>query len=207
MMDEVEQVAAGIGRLAAFWRTARWQARGADGLHPTQAEVLVRVADRPARLGALARELGVTAATLSDSVSTLVDKGLAARAPDPADGRAQQIRATADGRATAAALGPAPEALMAQIAAMPAAERGAMLRALTRIIRGLQEAGAIPVQRMCVTCRYFRPDAHDDAARPHHCALVDAAFGDAALRLDCGEHEDAPAPDRAKAWEVFAGAQ
>jgi hypothetical protein len=42
---------------------------------------------------------------------------------------------------------------------------------------------------MCVTCRYFRPHVHSDPERPHHCAFVDAPFGDRALRLDCRDHE------------------
>jgi len=194
MTDEIDQIAAGFGRLAAFWRASRWQEAGDHGLNPTQAEILARISVGPARTGALAQALGVTSATLSDSVSALVAKGLAERRPDPADGRAQQIAATPAGLAKAAQLPTAPASLRAQIAALPEAERGALLRTLTRIIRGLQEAGAIPVQRMCVSCRYFRPNVHADAARPHHCAFVDAAFGDARLRLDCGEHETA-APD------------
>jgi len=194
MTDEIDQIAAGFGRLAAFWRASRWQDSAAHGLHPTQAEILARIAVAPERTAALAQALGVTSATLSDSVSALVAKGLAERRPDSSDARAQRVTATAEGLTTAAHLPAAPTALRDQIAAMPQAERGALLRALTRIIRGLQEARAIPVQRMCVTCRYFRPNLHADAARPHHCAFVDAAFGDARLRLDCGEHETA-APD------------
>jgi hypothetical protein len=69
-----------------------------------------------------------------------------------------------------------------------------------KIIRGLQEAGDIPVQRMCVTCRYFRPNVHDDRDRPHHCAFVDAAFGDPQLRLDCTEQEPASAAESRANW-------
>lgn len=203
MSDEIDQIAAAFGRLAAFWRASRWQDAADHGLHPTQAEILARIAAEPARAASLARALGVTPATLSDSVSALVSKGLAERRPDPADGRAQRVAATPEGLATAARLPAAPEALREQIAALPEADRGALLRALTRIIRGLQEARAIPVQRMCVTCRYFRPNVHDDARRPHHCALVDAAFGDARLRLDCGEHEEAEPDLKARNLERF----
>lgn len=191
MSDEIDQIAAGIGRLAAFWRASRWQDAWEHGLHPTQAEILARIAAEPRRNATLAQALGVTSATLSDSVSALVAKGLAERRPDPSDRRAQRVAATPEGLGIAARLPGAPRALQHQLAALPETERGALLRTLTRIIRGLQEARAIPVQRMCVTCRYFRPNAHDDAAAPHHCAFVNAAFGDARLRLDCGEHDAA----------------
>ena len=203
MTDDIDQIATGFGRLAAFWRASRWQDTAVHGLHPTQAGILRRIVAGTGRGAVLAGELGITPATLSDSVSALVAKGLAERRPDPGDGRALRIVATPAGHATAADLPAAPPSLRDQIAAMPEAERAALLRALTRIIRGLQEAGAIPVQRMCANCRFFRPHAHDDAARPHHCAFVDAAFGDATLRLDCGEHEAASPDAAAAAWQRF----
>jgi DNA-binding MarR family transcriptional regulator len=206
MTDAIDQIATGFGRLAAFWRASRWQETAAHGLHPTQAEILQRVAARPERPADLARALGVTPASLSDSVSALVAKGLVGRRPDPADGRAHQVAPTAAGLALAARLPGAPAILRAQIAALPGHERAALLRTLTRLIRGLQQARAIPVQRMCATCTHFRPHAHDDPARPHHCAFVDAAFGDAALRLDCGDHDAAPAEAAAASWRRFEAA-
>jgi hypothetical protein len=59
------------------------------------------------------------------------------------------------------------------------------------------------MSQMCVTCRFFRPYAHPGAAAPHHCALVDAPFGDAQIRLDCPEHQAAPAQVAESAWAAF----
>jgi hypothetical protein len=56
---------------------------------------------------------------------------------------------------------------------------------------------------MCVTCKYFRPNVHPDKRAPHHCAFIDAAFGDEALRLDCAEHEQAGAAESARLWNEF----
>jgi hypothetical protein len=57
-----------------------------------------------------------------------------------------------------------------------------------KMIRALQDGGQIPLSRMCVTCRYFRENAHEQGP-PHHCAFVDAPLGVAELRMDCNEHE------------------
>ena len=192
MSEQVQQILAGLGRLAALGRAGLWQAGMPLGLNPTQAEMLARIVQRPQRGADLAAHLGVSAASASDSVASLVAKGLALRAPDPADRRARLICATPRGREVAARIPTAPAALTQAIDALPGADRAQMLAGLHRLIRHLQDAGAIPVQRMCVTCRYFRPHAHDDAARPHHCDFVNAAFGPAGLRLDCGDHEMAP---------------
>lgn len=205
MSDPAAQIAHALSRLALFWRAAGWQAAGSRGLTPTQAEILQQVAARgPLRGGDLAQALGVSAPTLSDAAGALVAKGLARRQPDPADGRASRVAPTDAGAQLAADLPQMPEALRPAIAALPEAERTGLLRGLVQLIRGLQQAGAIPVQRMCVTCRHFRPHAHDDAARPHHCAFVDAAFGDAALRTDCADHGETTAEEGARIWARFA---
>lgn len=81
-----------------------------------------------------------------------------------------------------------------------------LLRSLVKVLRALQEAGDIPLQRMCVTCTHFRPHVHPDPANPHHCAFVDAPFGDRHLRLACPDHVVAEPARQDDAWHRFAGA-
>ena len=201
------QIAAALSRLALFLRSAGWQAARAKGLTPTQAEILAHLARRgPTRGAALAEALGVTPATLSDSAAALVAKGLAERRPDPTDARAMLLHLTTDGATAISDMPEAPMDLLAALGDVPPRDRAALLRGLVTVIRSLQEAHAIPVQRMCVTCRHFRPHAHDDAAAPHHCAFVDAAFGDADLRVDCGDHEEVEKRERARIWARFRDA-
>lgn len=204
MPNQTNQIVFGLGRIAALLRAGQWQAGSDAGLNPAQAGILSRIADRPMRPSDLAAHLGVSSASLSDSVSSLVAKGFAERQPDPEDGRARRIAPTAAGAALAASLPVAPDALKGALAALPELERARFLRVLVTLIRTLQEARAIPAQRMCVTCRHFRPNAHDDADRPHHCTFVNAAFGDARLRLDCGDHETAPPDATAANWRRLA---
>lgn len=200
MVDQGEQIVSGLARLAAFGRTEMWQAATAHGLTPTQAEILQRIAQRPERASDLAAHLGVTAATVSDSVAALRAKGLVDRSPDPVDRRAWQLVPTEAGRQLLGRFPAGSGQLLGAIAGLPEADRTALHRALIRLIRALQEARAIQVQRMCATCRHFRPHAHVDAGAPHHCDFVDAAFADAELRLDCGEHEMAPVAEVAANW-------
>jgi DNA-binding MarR family transcriptional regulator len=179
-----------IAKLGLVLRHHAWQRRRHDGLTPTQAQALATLAARePHRVGELARTLGVTQPTTSDAVAALVRKGLVARERDSADGRAARLTATSAGARLAAESAQWPDALLAAVDALSAEDLASLLRGLSAVIRELQERGEIPVQRMCVTCRYFRPHVHAEADRPHHCAFVDAPFGDRALRLDCADHE------------------
>lgn len=203
MDRQFAEILFGLGRVATVLRAAQWQAAGDLGLSPTQAEILGRIALRPMRPAGIAAHLGVSAASASDSISALVAKGLALRQPDPDDGRAQRLVPTAAGSDLAGGLAALPEHLQTALSQLSEGDRAGLLRTLTLLIRNLQDARAIPVQRMCVTCRHFRPFAHADADRPHHCAFVDAAFGDASLRLDCGDHEPALAEDAQAAARRF----
>ncbi|MGV2080261.1 MULTISPECIES: hypothetical protein [unclassified Rhizobium] len=89
------------------------------------------------------------------------------------------------------------------IGALGDAAQEELLVTLITVIRQLQEKNAIPVQRMCVTCRYFDPFAHSQSDKPHHCHFVHAPFGQRELRVDCREHELADPTSRAATWDAF----
>lgn len=191
-MGTESNIATGLSRIGLYLRSAAWDQAGAKGLTPTQAQTLAHLSARgPRRISDLAAEAGVTQPTASDAVAALVRKGLTARRPDPVDGRASLLHLTAAGRVTAQETAAWPDALLGALAAIGPEDRGAFLRSLMAMIRALQNSGEIPAQRICATCTHFRPNAHPGAERPHHCAFVDAAFGDAALRLDCADHKPA----------------
>lgn len=202
------QIVAGLARLGTYMRGWRWRRADALGLTPTQSQILLFLsAQGSARITALAGEIAAAQPTASDAVAALIRKGLAEKRSDPRDGRAIAIAATAKGLEQAQAIPEGPAALLEAVHALPEGERALLLRTLTQLIRSLQNRGEIPAQRLCVTCRFFRPNVYSNPQKPHHCAFVNAAFGDAALRLDCGEHEPADPAEAGAAWRRFAGAE
>jgi hypothetical protein len=78
----------------------------------------------------------------------------------------------------------------ASIASIAAAAQADLLLNLLSIIRHLHQQGIISVQRMCFTCRHYRPG---QAGQPHFCQLLNAPLTTAELRVDCPEHEAAAA--------------
>lgn len=194
----------GLARLGTVLRARGWRQAEPGGMTATQAQILAYLVARgSARMGAVAEEIAVTQPTATGAVAALVRKGYVEKLRDPADGRATLLRPTAGGRGVAGGIAEWPDVLLAAVDALDGGEREVLLRALVKMIRELQQRGAIPVQRMCVSCRHFRPNAHAGTARPHHCTLVDAEFGDVMLRLDCGEHEQANAEVSGRRWTRF----
>lgn len=204
-----ERVAQALERIATALRSDAWGESRARGLTPTQAQILGYLrfrGPRGARVSEVAEALAVRAATASESTDALVRKGLVRKARVSEDGRARLVLLTAAGRREADRLAGWPEFLLRAVRALPEAEQAAFLRVLLKTIRELQRAGRIPVSRMCVTCTYFRPYAHPDPKAPHHCAFVDAPFGDGLLRVECQDHQPASAEQAEANWKRFVRA-
>jgi DNA-binding MarR family transcriptional regulator len=199
------RVTTGLAKVGLALKQQAWAEAGGRGLTPTQGQALALLRASPGglRLGELAGRLGVTAATTSDSVGALQRKGLVAKAALAGDGRAVLVRLTPAGVREAAAAAAWPDFLLEAVDELSPDEQAAFLRGLVTMIRTLQERGRIPVARMCVSCRFFRPYRHDHPTTPHHCAFVDAPFGDGELRLDCPDHDTAPPDQAARTWRVF----
>lgn len=203
-----ERVATGLARIGVALKARAWKGATPEGVTPTQAQALALIAGarEGLRLDRVARELGVSAPTASDAVAALVAKGLALRGRAADDGRAVALRPTEAGAALAARVADWPDFLARAVTALDEGERVVFLRGLVKIIRTLQEQGAIAPQRICVSCVHFRPNVHADPAAPHHCGFVDAAFGEAALRLDCADQAPAPPALAADIWTRWSGA-
>jgi DNA-binding MarR family transcriptional regulator len=200
-----KRVTIGLAKIGIALKQQAWAEAGGRGLTPTQGQVLALLRANPdgLRLGALAEQLGVTAATTSDSVTALQRKGLVTKEPMAGDGRGVIVLLTPTGTREAAAAAAWPDFLLEAVGELSTVEQATFLRALVSMIRTLQEKGRIPVARMCVSCRFFRPYQHDNPARPHHCAFVDAPFGDGELRLDCPDFRTAPDEQAAQTWLAF----
>lgn len=205
--DPIDQrMVAGLCKICLAIRSNAWQGAKQLGLTPTQGQILILLQEKngvPARLTEVAQGLAITPATASDTVSALVEKELVKKTKAPDDARAIAIALTEKGEREATNATSWPDFLLKATQDLSLTEQESVLRGLMKIVRSLQENGDIPVTRMCVTCRFFHPNVYEDSDRPHHCAFVDAPFGDRHLRLDCPDHETADTESRQRNWERF----
>ena len=196
----------GLVKIGLAARHQAWVGAGAQGLSPTQGQILALLRLRPdvgLRLSALAEALAVTPATASVAVRALTGKGLVDKTPVPGDARAVALTLTPDGQREAARAAGWSDFLLAAVEALTPSEQETFFRGVVKMIRTLQERGEIPVSRMCVTCRFFRPNVHAHPEPPHHCAFVDAPFSDRHLRLECLDHQTASPAQARHAWDAF----
>lgn len=185
-------------RLSTAMRSQAWEWAEGAGLTPTQGEILVLLMQRkgPMRLGEIARETALTAATTSDAVSTLESKGLVEKRRALDDGRALAVRLTGRGRTAAKRAAQWPDFLAKAVGTLRDEEQSIYYRTLLKTVRQLEVQDHIGPHRMCVTCMHFEPGKNPKKT-PHHCELLDLSMADTDLRLDCPGMKP-PTPPRRK---------
>jgi DNA-binding MarR family transcriptional regulator len=202
-----QALASALRRLANLAHTSSWDQWATQRLTPTQRRILDVVASRrdSLTLSALARELGVTPATASDSVGALESKGLVQKRRSNVDGRALALMLTSEGRRSVTALAALPDPLRDAFGSLTEGEQEIFYRSAIKMIRGLQESGALPISRMCVRCRFFDPFKAPGSETPHHCTLMDTPLADRHLRIECAEQEFGDEDAQNAVWDRFNG--
>jgi DNA-binding MarR family transcriptional regulator len=202
----VDHITAGLGKIASALRSQAWEGGTERKLTPTQGQILVLLGEREGqsvRLNDVASALCLSAATASDAIITLVEKQLVKKERSAEDQRALVLTLTAAGRREAQETRGWTAVVEAGVRSLTPDEQAVFLRGLTKVIHSLQVQGVISVVRMCAGCTYFQPYVHADAARPHHCGLVNKPMGEGQLRLDCPDFVPGEAVELQRRWDVF----
>ncbi len=126
-----------VGRLSRRLRSTR----AGGGLSPTKTSVLFTIVrDGPLGLSELAELEGLNPTMLSRVVAHLAEAGLARRLPDPKDGRAALVEATAAGRRLREQIhAERDDALGLRLERLTADERAQLLAALPLLERLAEE--------------------------------------------------------------------
>ena len=198
-----ERIVSAISRIANVLRSGAWQFATAEGLNPTQVDILQILLSRDAgvRLSWMAQQIGVTTASASDSVASLVAKKLVEKGRASDDGRAIAISLTIEGKRLAKKINSAMSFAFDAVSELPDASQQAMFDGLLATIGRLQQSERFPEIRACVTCQHFVANEHKNAKAPHHCQLVNAPLPQMLLRLDCEEHAAADAATTTLNWK------
>jgi DNA-binding MarR family transcriptional regulator len=205
--SRVQNLVVGLQKIGLVMRHHQGTETGPDKVNPLEMQTLQLLFarhDQTIAISTIATELGVTDDTALMVVRQLASKRLVLTSLREDDEAFKQVRLSLTGRCQAEIAIGWPDVLTGTVDRLSPAEQSDLLSRLIHMIRLLQEAGDIPIARMCVTCRYFRPGVHADPERPHHCDYVDAAFGSRDLRLDCHEHEPAEPQRVMENWVVVS---
>jgi DNA-binding MarR family transcriptional regulator len=182
-----EKITAGIERLATVGRSLLWQEAQEQRVSPIQFQILAFLYGHShfsVTLTGLAREFGVTKATISDAVKSLEAKELISRTPDPNDKRLLYIHLMDEGRDIVMDSANYLSPIVAAIDEMQSSDLVIAWKVISTTIHQLSLQNVIHLQRMCFSCRHYSLSGNE-----HHCALLGLVLHDAQIRLDCPEHQ------------------
>ena len=187
-----QQAALGLEQLASLVRAQSWRTDKSPSLPPTQAAVIGMLDAGPVGLKArqIAERLGISPASLSDSLKALEAKGWIVRDGDPADRRAALARLSRQGRAIAKQLCDPGQGMGRLVQDLEEEDVGALLRVTQLLVMQAQHQGLATGLRTCLGCRFFRPYG-GSSNQPHFCDFIGQPLGDSELRMDCAEQSPA----------------
>jgi hypothetical protein len=136
-------------------------------------------------------------------VSALESKGLVRKQRSTTDGRALALVLTDEGQHSARHLASLPDPLWGAFDVLADTEQETLYRLSIKMLRGLQQNGALPTSRMCLRCKFFDPFRYVGSPTPHHCHQMQTPFAERQLRIDCPVFEAGNAAAQAELWERF----
>jgi len=196
--DVASKIVVALERLCQAFRVLLWEEAKVHHLSPIQIQFLVYLlyhSPELCRISQLAREFGLTQATVSDAISVLEEKALVSRELWHEDRRVSTLKLTIDGQELAIKLSTWADVISQCISSFSFEEQEAIFLFLIRLIESLQRAGIISVARMCITCRFFQPNVAPESDSPHYCRLINKPLANSQLRIDCPDHEPALIPE------------
>jgi DNA-binding MarR family transcriptional regulator len=182
-------IVASLERIAQAFRVLLWQESKEFALSPIQVQVLIFLlyhSDEKRKVSYLADEFNMTKATISDTVKTLEQKNLIVKHYEPHDTRSYIIHLTPKGEEIASKTSLFTQEICTPIDKLHPNDKTNLLLSLFDIIRHLNKAGVINIQRMCVNCSYYQTT---EAGQTHFCGLLNQNLATSDLRLDCPEHK------------------
>ncbi|WP_373517923.1 MarR family winged helix-turn-helix transcriptional regulator [Pricia sp.] len=181
------KIVVALERISEAFRVLLWQEGKEHALTPIQLQLLLFIqfhSPEKCKVNYLAQEFNLTKPTVSETVRLLAIKKLIDKETDPIDTRSYSIYLTEKGKKIAAKCSSFAGALEKPIHTFSETQKEILYQSLLELIEKLNKAGIITVQRMCFSCRFYRPGKEND-----YCKLLEKKLCKPDLRVDCPEHE------------------
>lgn len=180
------KIVVALERLSVAFRVLLWEESKRNSLSPIQIQILIFLlyhSKEKSKVSYLASEFNLSKATISESIGSLLRKGLITRKANPDDTRSYNLQLTAPGMRLAIESADFAAAMVNPLALLATDQKETMLLALLHIIRELNRSGIIAIQRMCFTCAYYSVTNGSN-----YCRLLQSGLANSELRVDCGEY-------------------
>jgi DNA-binding MarR family transcriptional regulator len=183
-------ITVGISRLADACRVMIWEVCKDLKISPIQAQILIFCRYHPVeqcKVGYLAREFNLSKPTISDAVKTLVEKKLVVREQQAGDFRSYNIFLTESGQVMADQVGNYPSKITKMLQNFAPEDKMGGYICLLRLLKDMQDIGILPQQRMCLSCKHFKPNPDGSV---FYCTAIHLTSSMSEQRIDCPLYEE-----------------
>ncbi|MCB0702894.1 MAG: MarR family winged helix-turn-helix transcriptional regulator [Candidatus Kapaibacterium sp.] len=181
------KITVALERISEAYRVLLWEKAKEFKLSPIQIQILVFVNSHKSKyctVSYMADEYNITKATISDSVKSLLSKGLIEKLPKENDTRSYIISLSDSGKNIIDSLNKYSSELFNPLNEMSTEKQENLWGNLSEIITKLHNSNIISMQRMCFSCKYYK-----HIRKGHYCGLLEKEMKTIDIRLDCPEHE------------------
>ena len=177
-----------IEKLAFVFRHLLWDIGRKKRLTPIQIQILVYLARHSrkfCRASYISKEFGVSKATVSDAVRSLVKKKFVSKKVLNEDKRVHILELSSSGRNVSKKLSNWAKDVQKCISRFSPETKTKVMVFLMELIASLQRAGIITISRMCILCENFQMNVYPKSSKPHYCRLTNTQIGVEDLKIDC----------------------
>lgn len=181
-----QKIVAAFERISQALRTLAWRTGKSLSLNPAQTQVIVFLHEHPrlsSKISTLAKEFGISNATMSDTIRLLEGRQLICKTYAVPGSKTFALSLSTKGKEIAIHASSYAQALQEALASLPLADHEQLLGSLSNIVLGLYQQGISPVQRMCQTCKF-----HDQINGEAYCHLLNQSLKKAEIQVDCPDH-------------------
>ena len=185
--DLASKITTGLERISESFKVLLWNYAKKINLSPIQIQILIFLQyheEQLCNVSALAKEFNVSKPTISDAVKVLAKKELIEKITSAVDKRAYSIRLSEQGEAIVRETEHFANPIHKVIADFSEEQQLELFNSIASLIRSLNKADILTVQRTCYNCRYYSKKENQ-----HFCKLLDMKLFSRDIRLDCPEFE------------------
>lgn len=177
-----------LERLSQVFKTLLWQHAKQELLSPIQIQFLMFIALdlRPSNcVTEIAHEFNLTAATVSDAVKSLEQKGLIEKKVSKIDRRRYYLNLTKEGKRVTRNLSNWQNPILEHLKEFPLQIRETVLIFLLKFVESLKNGALLEEARTCLSCSYFEEDSGKSDNSNRYCLLRKVPLNISDLRLNC----------------------
>ncbi len=181
------KIVVGLERIYEAFRVLLWQQSKDSKLSPIQIQLLIFLNFHNQTQGTvsyMAKEFSLTKATVSDSLKTMITKGLLTKHISAYDSRSYTLQLTVTGKTMVNKLLDFAEPVKKTLSTLNNTEQLQMWSSLQKVIINLQQTHIISLQRMCFNCVNY-----ESKNGKHYCNLLQIPLAEKDIRIDCPEHQ------------------